>query len=268
MMRMPSLTMHLIAGSSLALLYSGSVLAEASDKFWPVMKESFFAGKTIEEGSFIKLDGPARAESGAQVPITLSIDRPLDGADAIKKVYVLVDANPIQLAAIYHFTPLNGKAQLDTRIRLETDSYVRAIGETADGRLYMSAVAIRAAGGCGGPLEVNLQEVRANSGKIKMNVDQPLKQGEIGSAVFRIKHPMMTGLQRDLATGGYWPAFYINKVDFTYNGRPLMTADFGVGVSEDPYLRFSFVPDAPGKIEAQASDNEGRHFSGEAEVAL
>lgn len=262
-----SLTQIMAAGS-LCLLYISSALAEAENKFWPVMKESFFAGKTVEDGPFIKLEAPVRAESGAQVPITLSIDKPLSGADAIKKVYILVDANPIQLAAIYHFTPLNGKAQLDTRIRLETDSYVRAVGETADGKLYMSAIAIRAAGGCGGPLEVNMQEVRAKSGKIKMSVAEPVKKGEINSATFHIKHPMMTGLQRDLATGGFWPAFFINKVDFTYNGQPLMTADFGVAVSEDPYLRFNFVADAPGKIEAKAGDNEGRSFSQTVDVNI
>lgn len=259
---------RLIALAGLAIIYSGSAFAAASDKFWPIMKESFFAGKTVEEGPFIKLEGPQRAESGAQVPITLSIDKPMTGNDAIKKVYILVDANPIQLAAIYNFTPLNGKAEIDTRIRLETDSYVRAIGETADGRLFMSAVEIRASGGCGGPLEVNMADVRANSGKIKMNLPDTIKAGEINAAVFRIKHPMMTGLQRDLATGGYWPAFFINQVAFTYNGEPLMTADLGVGTSEDPYLRFNFVPEKPGKIEVHASDNEGREFTYEAPVNL
>ena len=267
-MRSSNFLKQIAAGSFLLMAYHGAALAEASDKFWPVMKESFFAGKTVEEASFIKVEGPQRAESGAQVPLTLTIDGPLTGNDAIKKVYVLVDANPIQLAAIYHFTPLNGKAQIDTRIRLETDSYVRAIGETADGRLLMARTEIRAAGGCGGPLEVNMAEVRANSGKIKLNVAQPVKKGEINSAVFRIKHPMMTGLQRDLATGGYWPAFFINKVAFTFNGQPVMSADFGPGVSEDPYLRFNFVPDGPGTLEVKAEDNEGRSFSHATEVNI
>lgn len=250
------------------LAFSSHAMAEAEDKFWPAMKEAFFAGKKIEEGPFIKLEAPKRAESGAQVPLTLTIEKPLTGADAIKKVYLLVDANPIQLAAIYHFTPLNGQAQVDTRIRLETDSYIRAIGETADGRYFMSTTAVRAAGGCGGALEVNMAEIRANSGKIKMNVSEPLKKGEINQATFRIKHPMMTGLQRDLSTGGFWPAFFINKVAFTYNGQPLMQADLGVAISEDPYMRINFIADAPGKIEAKAEDNEGRTFVQEVEVKI
>lgn len=265
------ITKHLIQAAALTgtlLAFSNNVLAEAEDKFWPAMKEAFFAGKKIEEGAFIRLEAPKRAESGAQVPLTLTIDRPVTGNDAIKRVYLLVDANPIQLAAIYHFTPLNGQAQIDTRIRMETDSYIRAIGETADGRYFMSTTAVRAAGGCGGALDVNMTEIRANSGKIKMNVAEPLKKGEINQATFRIKHPMMTGLQRDLSTGGFWPAFFINKVAFTYNGEPLMQADLGVAISEDPYMRFNFVPDAPGKIVVKAEDNEGHAFTQEVEVKL
>jgi len=251
---------------SLLLGYSVAALAEASDKIWPVMQESFFAGKTIEDGPFIKLEGPRRAESGAQVPITLTIDKALTANDAIKKVYLIVDANPIPLAAVYHFTPLNGKAQISTRIRMEMDSYIHAVGETADGKLYMSAIVIRAAGGCGGAVDGDDTAIRAASGKIKLNVDTPVKLGEVNTATFLIKHPMFTGLQRDLASGGYKPAFYIQKVAFTYNSKPLMQADFGVAVAEDPYLRFYYLPDGPGTLEVKADDNEGKSFTHQVEV--
>ena len=77
---------------------------------------------------------------------------------------------------------------------------------------------------------------------------------------------MRTGLQRDLVSQGYVPAFYITKVDFTYNGKPLMTVDVGVGTAEDPYFKFNFVPDAPGQLGVVATDNEGKSFSHQVEV--
>ncbi|HZV97439.1 MAG TPA: quinoprotein dehydrogenase-associated SoxYZ-like carrier [Methylophilaceae bacterium] len=258
----PSIALSL----SLLLAYSGSAWAEASDKLWPVVKEAFFANRVIEEASFIKLSGPRRAESGAQVPVTLTIDKPQSDADPIKNVYIIVDANPIQLAATYHLAELLGKLQLSTRIRMETDSYVRAIGETADGKLYMSAIQIRAAGGCGGTVDADDAAVRAAAGKIKLNVESPVKYGEATPATFIIRHPMRTGLQRDLVSQGFVPAFYINKASFTYNNKPVMNVDFGVGTSEDPYLRFDFVPDAPGMLEVKASDNEGGSFSHQVEL--
>lgn len=257
---------HFIAIVSLGLAYSDNALAEASTQLWPALQESFFAGKTVEQADFIKLEGPKRAESGAQVPITLSIDKRPGEQDAIVKVYVIVDANPIPLAAIYHFTDLTGKPQLSTRIRMETDSYIHAIGETADGKLYMTAIVIRAAGGCGGLVDGDDTAIRAAAGKIKMNVEEPVKFGEPTAATFHIKHPMFTGLQRDLASGGFKPAFFIQKVAFTYNSKPVMQADFAVGVSEDPYLRFQYLPDAPGTLEVKADDNEGKSFTQSLEV--
>lgn len=248
-------------------LLSTAALSEPSEKLWPAIKETYFAGKTLQDAPFIKLEAPRRAESGAQVPLTMTINKSLTDADAIKKVYLFVDANPIQLAATYHFTPLNGQAQISTRIRMEADSFVRAIGETADGKLYMAVIPIRAAGGCGGAVDGDDKAIRAASGKIKMTVESPVKLGDVNPATFLIKSPMFTGLQRDLASGGYKPAFYIKRVDFTYNNQPVMAVDFGVAISEDPYLRFNYVPSEPGKLEVKAQDNEGGAFSYSVDVA-
>lgn len=250
------------------LLQMPQAQAEANPEVWPVLKQSFFGNKSIERADFIRLEGPKRAESGAQVPITLTVDKPLNAPDAIKKMYLFVDANPIPLTAIYHFTAANGKTQIATRVRMEQDSFLHAVGETADGKLFMTDVAIRAAGGCGGAVDGDDKAIRAISGKIKMNVETPVKLGEANAVTFLIKHPMFTGLQRDLASGGYKPAFFINKVVFSHNEKPVMQVDFGVGVAEDPYMRFFFTPDAPGVLKVTAEDNEGKSFTHSVDVSL
>ncbi|MCB5188618.1 quinoprotein dehydrogenase-associated SoxYZ-like carrier [Methylobacillus caricis] len=252
----------IIALTTITIAGTGNtVWAEASTEIWPVMKEGFFPKRTIEEADFIKLSGPKRAESGAQVPITLTIDKPQNAPDAIKSVYIIVDANPIPLAATYHLSEQLGKLQLSTRIRLETDSYIHAVGETADGKLYMTAIPIRASGGCGGVVDGDDKAVLAAAGKIKMNVETPVTFAQPTTATFIIKHPMFTGLQRDLVSQGFRPAFYIQKASFTYDGKPVLDVDFGVGTSEDPYLRFDFVPPAAGTLEVKASDNEEGKFA-------
>lgn len=252
-----------------ATLLSGistAALAEADPKLWPVVKEAFFAKRDIQEVDFIKIEAPRRAESGAQVPVTFSYDKAAANGVDIKKIYVLVDANPIQLAATYHLTEMLGNFQLATRIRMETDSFVRLVGESADGKLYMAKREIRAAGGCGGTVDNDESAVRAAAGKIKLNVESPVAFGSPASATFNIRHVMRTGLQRDLVSQGYVPAFYINKTTFTYNGKTVMDVDVGVGTSEDPYMKFNFTPDAPGKLEVTATDNEGKTFTHEVEV--
>ena len=256
----------LLAVNAMLFGVTNAAYAEADPKLWDVVKEAFFAKRDIQEADFLKIDGPRRAESGAQVPVTYTYDKTAANGVVIKKLYAIVDANPIPLAATYHLTDMLGNFELSTRVRYETDSFIHLVGEDANGKLYMASRVIRAAGGCGGTVDNDEAAVRAQAGKIKMNVESPVTIGQPNYAVFNIRHVMRTGLQRDLVSQGYVPAFYINKTEFTYNGKPLMTVDVGVGTSENPYMKFKFVPDAPGKLEVLATDNEGKSFTQAVEV--
>lgn len=256
---------HALGGA--ILLASGlPAFAESDPKLWPVMKEAFFEKRAMTEVDFMKIEAPRRAESGAQVPVTYKIDQKAANGVKIVKLYSFVDANPIPLTATYHLTDALGDFELSTRIRFETDAFVRLVGEDASGKLYLASREIRAAGGCGGTVDGDDAAIRASAGKIKLKVEEPVKIGSAASTVFNIRHPMRTGLQRDLVSQGYVPAFYINKATFTYNGKPVMTVDVGVGTSEDPYMKFNFTPDAPGKLEVVATDNEGKSFTEQVEV--
>ncbi len=251
--------------SAILLASSLPAFAEPDPKLWSVMKEAFFEKRPMTEVDFMKIDAPRRAESGAQVPVTYTIDNAAAKGVKIVKLYSFVDANPIPLTATYHLTDALGDFQLATRIRFETDAFVRLVGETADGKLYLASREIRAAGGCGGTVDADEATVRASAGKIKFKVDDA-KIGSATSTTFNIKHPMRTGLQRELVSQGFIPAFYINKAAFTYNGKNVLTVDVGVGTAEDPYFKFNFVPAAPGKLEVVATDNEGKDFKQEVDV--
>ncbi len=250
-----------LLASSILFRANQSAMAEPNPQLWPVMKEAFFEKRPMTEVTFMKIDAPRRAESGAQVPVTYTIDNAAANGVVIKKLYAFVDANPIPLTATYHLTDALGDFHLSTRIRFETDAYVRLVGETADGKLYLASREIRAAGGCGGTVENDEAATRAAAGRIKMNVETPAKFGDATPATFNIKHVMRTGLQRDLVSQGFVPAFYIKKTEFTYNGKPVMTVDVGVGTAEDPYFKFNFVPKEAGKLSVVATDNEGKSFT-------
>jgi sulfur-oxidizing protein SoxY len=253
-------------GAAWILACSLPAFAEPDPNLWPVMKEAFFEKRAMTEVDFMKIDAPRRAESGAQVPVTYLIDNTAAKGVKIVKLYAFVDANPIPLTATYHLTDTLGDFNLSTRIRFETDAFVRLVGETADGKLYLASREIRAAGGCGGTVDADEAVVRASAGKIKFKVEEPVKIGGATSTTFNIKHPMRTGLQRELVSQGFIPAFYINKTAFNYNGKNVLTVDVGVGTAEDPYFKFNFVPTAPGKLEVTATDNEGKNFTQAVEV--
>ena len=258
----------LIITSALMLFTSIASQAESDPKKWPVVKEAFFAGRTITDVDYIKFSAPRRAESGAQVPIEITVDQSQTGGKPIKNIYLLVDANPIPLATTYHLTDKLGNFKISTRIRMEMDSYIRAVGETADGQLVMGSVEVRAAGGCGGMIDADEKEIRAAAGKIKMNVEAPAQKGDKATVTFIIKHPMRTGLQRDLVSQGFIPAFYINKANFSFNNEPILGVDVNVGTSEDPYMRFEFLPSTAGTVKVEATDNEGKVFEHQSELKI
>ena len=268
MMRESKVLHVMWVAAALLLATSINAFAEADPKLWPVMKEAFFEKRPMQEVDFIKIDAPKRAESGAQVPVTYSVDTAASKAAGVKivKLYAFVDANPIPLTATYHLTDALGDFNLSTRIRFETDAFVRLVGEDAKGKLYLASRPIRAAGGCGGIVSNDEAAVRAAAGKIRMKVATPEKFGAATTAKVNIKHIMRTGLQRDLVSQGFLPAFYINKATFTYNGKPVMTVDVNVGTAEDPYFKFSFIPEKPGQFELVATDNEGKTFTKAIEV--
>lgn len=54
-----------------------------------------------------------------------------------------------------------------------------------------------------------------------------------------IKHEMETGLAKDKA-GNKIPALYIREVKCEHNGKTVMTADWGIAISKNPYLSFRF----------------------------
>ena len=251
---------------SLLIGASSGAMAEPNPTLWPVMKEAFFEKRPMTEVTFMKIEAPRRAESGAQVPVTYTIDNSAANGVKIVKLYSFVDANPIPLTATYHLTDALGNFQLATRIRFETDAFVRLVGEDASGKLYLASREIRAAGGCGGTVDGDEAALRASAGKIKFKVEDNVKFGNATSTTFNIKHMMRTGLQRDLVSQGFVPAFYINKTEFTYNGKPVMIVDVGVGTAEDPYFKFNFIPTEPGKLEAVATDSEGKTFSQQVDV--
>ena len=251
----------------MAVVFSAATHAEPSDKYWDNLQKSFFPGKQVEQGDFIHITAPYRAESGAQVPFAFDIDYPMTPEKYVKNVSVIVDGNPVPLAAVFHFNPKSGKAAISTRIRLEVDAYVHVVAETSDGKFYVNAAGIRASGGCGGTVSGDREAAKKGSGKMKLAV-KPVKAGEVAEAKLLIKHPMFTGLQRDLVSMGYWPAFFVNKIEVNFNGEPVMVADTFIGISEDPNIQFHFVPQQSGKLSVTIHDNEGGEFHQETDVQV
>ena len=227
-----------------------------------VLKEQFFAGKSIEEGdTVIEIDVPYRAEDPALVPLKINSKIAQTKDRYIKRIVVLIDKNPVPFAAEFDFTPESGKADLAMRLRVNTYSYIRAIAEMNDGKLYMNKKFVKASGGCSAPLGADLDAAMNRLGKMKFRLDDGIEIDKPTLAQLLISHPNITGMQMDQVSRHIRPKHYIEKVRVFFENKPILTAKTDIAISADPNFRFYFVPDKAGELRAEITDTHGDRFS-------
>lgn len=242
---------------SVALFTSTLAVAETIDEAeWNnVLKEQFFASRPIAENNdVIELEAPYRAEDPALVPLRI-ISKINQSKDRyIKKVLVLVDKNPFPFAGEFEFSPDSGKADLSMRVRVNTYSYIRAIAETNDGKLFMTKKYVKASGGCSAPISADLDAAMKRLGKMKFRLDEGVKTSEPTLVQLLISHPNLSGMQMDQITRFLKKSHFVKKVRVFYNDKPILTAKTDIAISSDPNFRFYFVPDKAGELKAEISD--------------
>jgi sulfur-oxidizing protein SoxZ len=82
-----------------------------------------------------------------------------------------------------------------------------------------------------------------------------------------IAHEMETGQRKDSA-GKTIPAWFIQEVTATHNGKSVMTAQWGPAVSKNPFMQFVVKGAKAGdKIGVNWKDNKGDTRTDEAVVA-
>jgi len=239
---------------SLALI---SVANAAQDETtWNnTLKKSYFAGKTIQESNtVIELETPYRAEDPALVPIKIISKIKQTKGHYIKKITVFVDKNPYPFVGEFELTPETGKADLAMRVRVNTYSYIRAIAEMNDGKLYMTKKFVKASGGCSAPIGADLDAAMKRLGKMKFKVNKKLEAGEPSLVQLLISHPNITGMQMDQVTRFIKKSHFMEKLSITFNDKPVLTAKTDIAISADPNFRFYFIPEKSGVLKAEFSD--------------
>ncbi len=82
-----------------------------------------------------------------------------------------------------------------------------------------------------------------------------------------MSHEMETGQRKD-AAGAVVPAWYIQMVSASLNGKEVMTAQWGPAVAKNPFMQFNVKGAKAGdKISVSWTDNKGDKRTDEATVA-
>jgi len=230
---------------------------------WADLRHAIFGYRVVEDaGDLVAIDAPARAEDAAIVPVAIRVAETL--APEIRGLYLVIDNNPSPLAAHFILGPMANAQEIATRVRIDDYTYLHAIAETADGRLYATARFIKAAGGCSAPAGKDQALALERLGKMKLNLADRSRPEEPLRVKLLISHPNSSGLQMDQVTRNYIPADFMQTLEVTYNGQPVFRLESDIAISEDPSFNFGFRPSdplAPGVIKAEILDSSQRHFS-------
>ena len=93
------------------------------------------------------------------------------------------------------------------------------------------------------------------------------ENGGVVDVKILMKHDMETGQRKD-ASGKTVPAWFIQEVTASLNGKQVMAAEWGPAVSKNPFLQFAVKGAKAGdKIAVTWKDNKGDTRTDEATVS-
>ncbi len=235
---------------------------------WKKLQRSLFENRPVASDArgIIELVTPVRAEDAAVVPVAIRTKLTQRPERYVRRIYLIVDKNPSPLAAMFELTPESGRADLETRIRIEEYTHVRAVAELSDGTLFADARFVKASGGCSAPAGKDPAAAAARVGRMRLAVDGSVSDNQPALAQLMISHPNDSGLVMDQLTRHYTPAYFVRLIKVTYAGKPILTAEVDFSISENPNFRFYFVPVGDGELKAEAVDTKELRF--EARLAV
>ena len=140
-----------LGASGAALTLTGwSTGASAAAKEAAEQIANFTGGKTAEKAK-VSIELPEIAENGNTVPLSVTVDAPMTVDNYVSEILVVADGNPNPGVATFHLSPLAGKAEASTRIRLATTQNIIAVAKTSKGEFFTNQKLVKVTiGGCGG----------------------------------------------------------------------------------------------------------------------
>lgn len=232
----------------------------ALSQYWGPIKQLMFGDRVInpDDRDIIRVYLNLRADDASTVPVVVKAQIDQTEKEYIKSIYLIVERNPSPTAGVFHFTPDSGRAQVETRLRFEDYSFVRAVAEMNDGRLYMSQRWVKAAGGCSAPNGKKLSDTLL--GKMKLRFDEDnITYHKPNLVQLMIRHPNESPLAANFVEGQI-PEF-VRSIKVTYGGKTVMNAEVDFSLSDNPNFRFYFTPEEKGQLSIEVEDTHDRKFN-------
>ena len=257
--------LFLAAATGLALAAPGGLPAAAthadSSPEWEGLRERLFQSRPVDATpGTVQIIAPLRAADGASVPVKIVSKLPQTPGLYVKRLYLLVDKNPSPVAAVIELTTEVGQADFETRLRVDEYSHVRVVAELSNGELHMDSRYVKTSGGCSAPPNRDALDLL---GKTVLKVaQQQVTLNQPTTADVTVIHPNDSGFELNQQTVMYIPAHFVRSIKVSYAQRKIFDAELDFSISENPTLRFNFVPHGEGQLKAEVEDSKDGHWVG------
>src|SRR5262249_2925479 len=235
-----------IAGLAAALQFAPTRLSFAAppevEDTWASLANDIFKGRPLADGTgVVSVEMPARAEDAAIVPVTMRVALPSDDPRRLQTLTLVIDNNPVPVAATLTFGDSAGVSVISTRVRVNSYTDVHVVAELSDNKLYFAKTYVKASGGCSAPAAKNADEAMTRLCEMKLRVYGKPSSAQ-REAQIMIRHPNNSGLQRDQVSLLYIPANFVDELRVWQGHALLFSMQAGISISEDPNFRFTYVP--------------------------
>jgi sulfur-oxidizing protein SoxY len=229
---------------------------------WRDLKQAIFGDRPVEPaGTALDLSVPSRALDAALVPVGLALSAEL--APHVTAIHLVIDENPLPLAASFRAGQPGALRALTTRVRVDAYTNLHAVAETADGRLLETVRFVKAAGGCSAPMAGNLEAARQRMGRMRLTLPEgPPGPDRAVPVQVAVSHPNTSGLQMDQLTRLSIPAEFIRSLRVTYGGAAVLAITADISIAENPTFGFTLAGAPGGELRVEAMDNRDRRFEG------
>ena len=233
---------------------------------WLRLRAKLFQARPIDAGSgTVQITAPLRAAYGASVPVKIVSRLAQTPGLYVKRLTLLVDKNPSPIAAVIDLTTEVGQADFETRLRVDEYSHVRVIAELSNGSLHMDSRYVKTSGGCSAPPNRDALNL---IGKTVLKVAEPIALNRPATADVTVVHPNDTGFELNNVTVMFIPPHFVRSIKVSYADRKVFDAELDFSLSENPTLRFNFVPRGQGQLKAEVEDTKDGRWTGTLDLPL
>jgi len=117
-----------------AVLLSMGVARAQGDPFAPLVRQ-VTGGAPVSPGR-VTVDTPRLADNGHSVPLKVSVASPMTATDYVRSIILLSEKNPRPVMATFYLGSKAGRAEVVTRVRLNSTQRLLAIAQLSDGSFW------------------------------------------------------------------------------------------------------------------------------------